>query len=526
MATLLLDRGAAPSPVAPEGRDPAGGRASRAAVPLTQAASAGNAALFRVLVDRGADLEAPGGPGLAGAARAGCDTCVDLLIGALGKPDLTRALVVLARRGDTRLLARLIDRGADVNGRLSQARRDIRLRTPLMLAASSDLVHADTIRMLLARGADIQAVGPEGETALDLARRNGDTDVVRVLVEAGARTGRGFPTASATPRPVSSPRAAFERIMPLLQQSDATFVEKTGCVSCHHNTLTAMTVAAARTGRLPFDEGIAARQRETIGTLLGDRRESAALGVEIQNTASNILTGLAAAEYPPDVTTDVMAYFLKGRQSADGRWRNFFVDHRPPVQHSDLEATATAIRALRVYAPVPRRSEYERAVRRATTWLIAARPRAIDERAWQLMGLEWAGIDPRQERIQAAARSLLAEQRADGGWAQLPTLTSDAYATGQVLVALRQVGAVRPTEPVYRRAVQYLLGSQLADGTWYVKSRSVAFQPYFESGFPYGPDQWVSMAASNWAAMALAGAAATEVGQIGRPPVLQAERRR
>ena len=156
---------------------------------------------------------------------------------------------------------------------------------------------------------------------------------------------------------------------------------------------------------------------------------------------------------------------------------------------------------------------------------MAARPRTVDERAWQLMGLEWAGIDPRQDRIQAAARSLLAEQRADGGWGQLPTLASDAYATGQVLVALRQVGALRLTEPAYRRAVEYLLGSQLADGTWYVKSRAVAFQPYFESGFPYGPDQWVSMAASNWAAMALA-AAATGDGRTAGTTVMQSERRR
>jgi Squalene-hopene cyclase C-terminal domain/Ankyrin repeats (3 copies)/Prenyltransferase and squalene oxidase repeat len=464
-----------------------------------------------VLVDRGADLKAAGGPALAGAAAGKCQACIDLLIAAAGKPDLTHALVALAQRGDTALLARLIDSGADVNGRLSQARRDIRLRTPLMLAASSDLVHADTIRMLLARGADIQAIGPEGETALDLARRNWDTDVVRVLVEAGARTGRGFPTASPTPRPASSPRAAFERIMPLLQQSDVTFVEKTGCVSCHHNTLTAMTVAAARAQRLAFDDGIAARQRESVAARLGERRENAALGAEIQNTASNILTGLAAERYPPDVTTDVMAYFLKGRQSADGRWRSFYVDHRPPVQHSDIEATATAVRALRVYAPMPRRSEYEHAVRRATAWLLAARPRTVDERAWQLMGLAWAGVDTRHDRIQAAAKSLLAEQRPDGGWAQLPTLASDAYATGQVLVALRQVGAVRSSEAAYRRAVEYLLGSQLADGTWHVKSRAMAFQPYFESGFPHGPDQWVSMAASNWAAMALA--AAAEEGQ-------------
>jgi hypothetical protein len=37
-----------------------------------------------------------------------------------------------------------------------------------------------------------------------------------------------------------------------------------------------------------------------------------------------------------------------------------------------------------------------------------------------------------------------------------------------------------------------------------VASRSRPFQPYFESGFPYGKDQFISAAASNWATMALA----------------------
>ena len=35
-------------------------------------------------------------------------------------------------------------------------------------------------------------------------------------------------------------------------------------------------------------------------------------------------------------------------------------------------------------------------------------------------------------------------------------------------------------------------------------SRSKPFQLYFESGFPYGKDQFIAVAASGWAAAALA----------------------
>ena len=50
----------------------------------------------------------------------------------------------------------------------------------------------------------------------------------------------------------------------------------------------------------------------------------------------------------------------------------------------------------------------------------------------------------------------------------------------------------------------YLLRTQLEDGTWFVRSRAFGFQPYFESGFPHGRNQFISAAATSWAAMALA----------------------
>jgi squalene cyclase len=63
----------------------------------------------------------------------------------------------------------------------------------------------------------------------------------------------------------------------------------------------------------------------------------------------------------------------------------------------------------------------------------------------------------------------------------------------------------------YRRGVDYLMRTQEEDGSWHVRSRAFRFQPYFESGFPHGHDQWISMAATAWAAMALMPAA--EVGR-------------
>jgi hypothetical protein len=106
--------------------------------------------------------------------------------------------------------------------------------------------------------------------------------------------------------------------------------------------------------------------------------------------------------------------------------------------------------------------------------------------------------------VRAAARELVEAQRPDGGWAQRDTMRSDAYATGTALVALHQAAGLATGDPVYRRGLKYLLAAQLGDGTWHVRSRSKPFQTYFESGFPHGKDQFISLAASGWATTALA----------------------
>ena len=99
-------------------------------------------------------------------------------------------------------------------------------------------------------------------------------------------------------------------------------------------------------------------------------------------------------------------------------------------------------------------------------------------------------------------RELLAKQHPDGGWSDLETMESSAYATGKSLVALQTAG-LPASDAAYRRAVKFLLNTQQEDGSWYVKTRAMAFQPYFDAGFPHGFDQWISAAGTSWSTMAL-----------------------
>lgn len=119
----------------------------------------------------------------------------------------------------------------------------------------------------------------------------------------------------------------------------------------------------------------------------------------------------------------------------------------------------------------------------------------------QLLGLAWAKAAP--EQLRPLAQALRAEQQAGGGWSQLSRLEPDAYATGQALFALHEAGELAVTEAAYLRGAHFLRRTQLADGSWWVRTRAFPFQPYRESGFPHGKDQWISASGTAWATMAL-----------------------
>jgi hypothetical protein len=95
-------------------------------------------------------------------------------------------------------------------------------------------------------------------------------------------------------------------------------------------------------------------------------------------------------------------------------------------------------------------------------------------------------------------------QRSDGGWSQLSTLESDAYATGQALYALNTAGRMSATDLVYRKGVEYLLRT----GRRRVVARQVACDlvaAVFQR-ISYGRDRFISAAGTAWASMALTAA--------------------
>jgi ankyrin repeat protein len=485
--------------------------------PLGMASQTNDTALIRFLVENGGKeiLAPPGGPmALDNAATFGNVEVVKLLlskgvdVNSVSPPETSRvkngliaigsltALILAVAEGDTETVRMLLNAGANINA------LDVRGMTPLMLAAATDHPNRDIVKMLLERHPDTTIRSKAGETALDWALKFRNPSIVAAVRAAS-------PNVETANREVPPPTraaaatalASVQKSIPLLQQTGVTMFREGGCVSCHGGNIVTSAVAVARQRGVSVNEPAAAEllkatRLQFTATAEGMFERTDGPAVEILTYA---LSALADEHVQPDRTVDAMVFNVAAQQLAAGHWPYGGIVRPPTADHLFTNA-AFAIRAMKQFAPPARKQEYDERIARAARALSAAEPSTTEDAVMQMLGLHWAGADP--AKVQRLRKSVIALQRKDGGWGQTPLLPTDAYATGTALHALFESG-LSPQSSEYKRGVAFLLGSQAADGSWHVVSRAPKFQPYFDGGFAYGHDQWISQWATGWATIAL-----------------------
>ncbi len=460
--------------------------------PLMWAAARGDLAMLKVLLNAGANVNEPEGFGTP-------------LIQAAWMDQLDAARFLLKN-------------GADVNA------KDFRTGyTAFHWAASSERNSSEFVDLLLQNGANPNSEGGEQidaflgipQTPMMLAKKRGDTAVTHSLKAVHAKINgaadkplargqRGLPNGL----DANALRIALKESIPQLEatalESKKSFVShasKQNCVSCHQQYLPMTATAFARHAGTPLNQTAEEQiltmvKGDTAG--LGELTAQSTFHPEPAHSYGYALFALASQDQPPDPQIDLIVHHLLVIQDKDGQWHNNMP--RPPIQTSDVAPTALAIKALSSYGFPAQHKETEQRIARARNWLLKVRPVNTEERAYQLLGLAWAGETSRS--LQKLANSLLQEQRPDGGWAQLPKLDTDAYATGSTLFALHLAG-VQVTAPEFRKGLEYLVKTQLEDGTWHVARRAFPFQPTMRSGFPHSRDSWISAGGTSWAVIAL-----------------------
>lgn len=501
---------------------------------LMAAAASGDQDTVRLLLERGADVN---------AHSRGSEPAV--LWGG-GRS----ALMWAAFRGNKRMAKFLIESGADVNSSegfgsaLSQAawndqadmakfllkrgatvdQKDaVNEFTPLHWAAGSERSNsAAVVETLLKHSANPNAEGGGPvdafmgipQTPLSIARKRNETAITRALRDAGAVEQAFGVQRSLTVREVEltdeALRAALKAAIPPLMEtaifSKGAYMRhssKQDCVSCHQQYLPLTSFAFAKAAGVRVNESRESEVMEMVrrdNTNLFEISAQATFHPEPGHGYGYALLTMAAQQQPPSPEIDAMIHHLLVIQNKSGQWHNNLP--RPPLQTSDFAPTALSIRALKVYGFPARQGEIRQRVESARRWLASAKPQNTEERAYQLLGLAWAGES--QRTLHTLAKSLIKDQRSNGGWAQLPSLDADAYGTGLALFALAQAACTET--PEFRRGLAFLLGTQANDGTWHVRTRAYPFQPTMRSGYPYSRDSWISATGASWAAMAIAAA--------------------
>jgi hypothetical protein len=289
---------------------------------------------------------------------------------------------------------------------------------------------------------------------------------------------------------------AVDRALALLEKQSCNFIRIGGCNSCHAQDLPSAAAALARRRGLKAPREIP----QLPAQMMPSPERVMDLGVVAVTGTAWELFDMGTNGVARNAYTDAVVRLIKAMQTPHGNWSTN-ESRRPPMNAGEYQAAALAIYALKHYTPVGDEASTEQAMAKASAWLEHARPETTQDRAFHALALTWTTHGSSQARM--AARGLLALQRGDGGWSQLPGMPSDAYATGQALYALSVAGKMTVTDPAYQKGIDYLLRTQAADGSWHVKSRSIWLQPYFESGFPYGQDQFISAAGTAWASLAL-----------------------
>ncbi len=400
------------------------------------------------------------------------------------------ALVVAIINGNQPVVRALLAAGADPKA------TDRHGSTTLMWAVGSEALALALIDELVKRGVDPNAQNKLGESALTWAIRRGDMAAVERLKAAGASD-------------ASMIRRSVEKAVALLQKSGPQFVKVSGCVSCHHQSLPQMAYAAARERGLQVDATISDQQIKAVLAMFKPIREQMEKGtINLPNPGISVsysLLGLAAEGYAPDDTTSAMALAISRTQLSDGSFSA--LPARPPLEASAFTSTALSVRALELFG-----RDCGDQIAKAREWLKQTRPGTQEDRTMRLLGLVWSKSDVKD--MEQATAELLAQQRPDGGWAQLTGLESDAYATGQALVALHEAGTLGEADKAFQHGLTYLLRTQLADGSWMVRTRSSPVQTLKDSGFPHGRDQWISAAGTSWATMALTLSQPRNAGQL------------
>ncbi len=297
-------------------------------------------------------------------------------------------------------------------------------------------------------------------------------------------------------------RDAVARSIPLLEAGSKGSADQRQCFTCHSQALPVFVLTEAKSHGFTIDEANLQRQLQHTYDHLHRGHESyqkaKGQGGGVL-TAGYALWALEAGKWKSDPTITAVTHYLVEEKVERGHWQHRGT--RPPSSGSDFTTSYVALRGLTYYGNPDQSSKIADRKAVVAAWLSKQIPKDTEDSVFRLKSMRYVDID--SSVSESATTDLLQLQRDDGGWSQNAELDSDAYATATVVETLLGEGKLDIEHPSIRKGIDYLLRTQLNEGTWKVTTRAKPFQEYFESGFPHGKDQFISISATAWSALAL-----------------------
>lgn len=305
---------------------------------------------------------------------------------------------------------------------------------------------------------------------------------------------------------------AVDRAIAYLQTESAAWLNTRNCAACHHVPLPLWALSEAEQQGYAIDKKFVA---DTIDSLLGSEQKLMAskifpnpadppdprpqgrglnMGLPFLAIAARSLPSLEEGQKQ---SLKLIAQEIVKKQQADGSWEFFATLRRPPINENQTTDAAWIILALEGEGPNAPESQ-RAALSKALAWLDTAKPSEIHQEKVLRVLVATRFAEPR-ETTQSTIDEVLALQRIDGGWSQtVPEPRSDAFATGQTLYVLSLAGYTAE-RPEIKRGIDFLVATQLPDGSWPMVSRSTP------DGSPGSSKLLtpITCAATSWATLAL-----------------------
>ena len=239
------------------------------------------------------------------------------------------------------------------------------------------------------------------------------------------------------------------------------------CGACHHAPLALYSLSAAGSGNGAFVKELAHWADSNEAQLVpkvtsdGDTRPTLSLPAVYLSLGLNALPG---DHDDLIVVKRRLLQHLRDTQRDDGSWTG--PGGRVPVFAPPREVTLLVLVAWdsqRDQFP-----DFAPMLDKAGLWVQSQPP--SDSHQELTLRTMWLADRGEPEQTAPLIERLKRLQQLDGGWKQTAEEPSDAFATGQTLVALRRAG-LTGDDPVLQRGVQFLVQSQQPDGSWRMTSR-------------------------------------------------------